>query len=190
MPFTTGHPQYNSGRTHFKKGERAKNWNGYKLGDKPPHTGKTKEDYPKLSHPDSCVGRVAWNKGKKLSPEHRAKAIKNLKHASGSENSAWKGGVATLNEIERGRSDLKQWKLDVFLRDKFECQFCMKIGGNMNAHHIVKFADCPDRRVDMINGITLCESCHKSIKNQESEWASLFNFILETQNYKTAQYSD
>lgn len=190
MPFIKGHPQYNSGKTHFKKGERAKNWNGYRDGDKPPHTGKTKEDYPNLSRSGVKKGNVAWNKGKKLSSEHRLKAIKNLKHARGEDNNAWKGGVSTLNQRIRGTKSVKQWKKDVFYRDNFECQFCMKRGGTLNAHHIIRFADCIERRTDLNNGITLCEECHKSIKYKEGEWESLFNFILETQNYQVASHSD
>jgi len=53
------------------------------------------------------------------------------------------------------------WRLEVFERDKFQCQKCGDCkGGNLVAHHIFPFKSHPLLRTELSNGITLCEKCH------------------------------
>ena len=40
------------------------------------------------------------------------------------------------------------------------CKTCQK-GGKLNADHIKRFADFPTLRLDISNGKTLCECCHR-----------------------------
>lgn len=40
------------------------------------------------------------------------------------------------------------------------CNTCQK-GGKLNADHIKRFADFPTLRLDISNGRTLCECCHR-----------------------------
>lgn len=61
---------------------------------------------------------------------------------------------------ERNSVEYKQWRKDVFERDNYICQCCDTIGGKLNAHHIENFADNPDIRTDIDNGITMCSKCH------------------------------
>lgn len=81
-------------------------------------------------------------------------------------------------ETERLRTklkdELKVWKRDVFVRDGFCCVMCHSVGRKLNAHHIKKFADYPDLRLDINNGVTLCVQCHKSVTNKEKEYEDLF----------------
>lgn len=53
------------------------------------------------------------------------------------------------------------WHINVFERDKYQCQKCGdKKGGNLTAHHVFSFKDYPELRTDVDNGITFCEKCH------------------------------
>lgn len=54
------------------------------------------------------------------------------------------------------------WAMTVKERDGFRCQNpkCRSRNGIMHAHHIYNYADNPDLRDDVSNGITLCEPCH------------------------------
>ena len=54
----------------------------------------------------------------------------------------------------------KEWRLEVYQRDGFTCQKCGKVGGVLNAHHIEGYANNPELRTELSNGITLCKDCH------------------------------
>lgn len=78
--------------------------------------------------------------------------------ASRGENSPhWKGGA----ESERDTWEYKEWRKAVYARDNWTCQDCGdKSSGKFHAHHIFRFADFPEHRLELWNGITLCEKCH------------------------------
>ena len=61
---------------------------------------------------------------------------------------------------KRVSSTLYKWSLEVRERDGFMCRKCGS-REKLNAHHIKPFADFPELRFDINNGITLCEDCHK-----------------------------
>ena len=69
--------------------------------------------------------------------------------------------------IIRNSGDYSNWRNSVFERDEYTCQYCGQIGGKLNAHHIKKFADYPELRLDLENGITLCASCHRKLHRNE-----------------------
>ncbi len=126
-----------------------------------------------------------------ISPELRLKMIAASKgtqsgknnpmygiHLMGELSGNWKGGITPLNEQIRHSSKYNEWRLSVFQRDSFTCETCKKVGGILNAHHIVKFSsiiyknniksidealNCNDLW-DLNNGITLCKECHLKIK--------------------------
>jgi hypothetical protein len=77
-------------------------------------------------------------------------------------NPNWKGGVGSINQIERRSNKFKEWRIQVFERDKYTCQDCNKIGGTLHAHHILPFATHKELRFDVNNGKTLCFKCHKT----------------------------
>jgi len=82
-------------------------------------------------------------------------------HGKGGELSGnWKGGITPLNIKIRASEDYRHWRLSVYFRDNFTCQNCGK-KEKINAHHVKSFSKYPELRIDINNGITLCESCHK-----------------------------
>ena len=67
----------------------------------------------------------------------------------------------------RNSGDYSNWRKSVFERDEYTCQYCGQIGGKLNAHHIKRFADYPELRLEVANGITLCEECHRKVHRHE-----------------------
>lgn len=80
----------------------------------------------------------------------------------GDGNYFWNGGIAGENDILRHRREYKEWRTAVYERDDYTCQCCGEKGGRLNAHHINQFADYPELRYDINNGITMCTKCHDS----------------------------
>lgn len=69
----------------------------------------------------------------------------------------------------------KQWRLLVYKRDNYKCQWpgCNQ-HRKLNAHHIKKWSDYPALRFVLDNGITLCRYHHDSIKNLEHIYEAIF----------------
>lgn len=76
--------------------------------------------------------------------------------------SNWRGGVNPINKGIRSSSRYKEWRKSVFVRDNYTCQKCGRIGGELNADHIMPFAEYPELRFELSNGRTLCKNpCHR-----------------------------
>lgn len=138
MAYTQKGEQRNTGKTHIKKGQR-------------------------LS-PSTEFGAVpAWNKGKKLSKEHRENLRGPRPNARGENNNNWKGGVTPINEKIRKSTEYKLWRMAVFQRDNFTCVWCGgESHGDIQADHIKPFAYFPELRFAIDNGRTLCRKCHET----------------------------
>ena len=80
----------------------------------------------------------------------------------GEKNYFWKGGVTPINKKIRMSLDFSLWRKAIFERDNFTCQKCKVNGGDLHPHHIHNFADYPEIRFALDNGITLCEFCHRN----------------------------
>lgn len=71
----------------------------------------------------------------------------------------WKGGISEENNKIRNSAEMHQWRRSVFNRDGYKCTHCLSTK-NLQAHHVKPFADYPDLRFDIKNGMTLCKKCH------------------------------
>lgn len=61
--------------------------------------------------------------------------------------------------VTRENIEYKLWMQDVLTRDEYTCQCCdSKL--NPEVHHILNYAKYKELRIDVDNGITLCECCH------------------------------
>lgn len=78
----------------------------------------------------------------------------------GASHPQWKGGVTT--EARKIRTSVKyaEWRKSVFEKDNYTCQKCSKRGNTLNAHHKKSFAENPELRLSVQNGVTFCKVCH------------------------------
>ena len=79
----------------------------------------------------------------------------------GKNSPSWIDGRTPKNVIIRSSKEYKLWRKAIFEKDNFICQKCNQLGGNLIAHHINNFADFPELRFAINNGITFCKECHK-----------------------------
>ena len=117
----------------------------------------------------------------RLQASIRAKSMIGPKHPR------WNPKLTDEDRAARTGRDNKsaEWRLSVYRRDGFKCQVCRE-SGVLNAHHLDGWAWCVEKRYDINNGITLCETHHKKFhhdygnrnntKKQFIEWTKT-NFI-------------
>lgn len=149
-------PSFN---TLFKKGQKA--WNtGMKMGDE--HRKKLSYAHKGLPNPNKGkkfpFKERPNAKGRVISPETRRK----ISLANKGENSyLWKGGITPENNKIRTSMEMRAWKRACFERDNFTCaKYGVRTGG-LVVHHIHNFADFPELRFAIDNGITLSVKAHK-----------------------------
>jgi hypothetical protein len=105
-----------------------------------------------------------FNNGRKFTEEHKQRIANSRK---GEKNPNWKGGMTKSYQTGYQTREYKQWRMAVFLRDNFTCQFCGIRGTYLEAHHIKQWAYHPDLRFDINNGVTLCYDCHQLTKTKK-----------------------
>lgn len=74
-----------------------------------------------------------------------------------------------------GSPEYKKFRADVLERDGHKCQFggCSETKG-LQIHHIKPFAKHKSLATDPMNGITLCEKCHRAIFGKEKLYVGIF----------------
>lgn len=161
--------KFEKGKAPWNKGKKGlqKAWNKGKKGVMPiPWNKGTKgivkgfwkgkkfsDDYKKKLS-DSHIGNAGFWTGK-----HRLNMM-------GEKHFAWKGGVASENMKIRNSLEIKLWRKAIFERDNFTCQKTGIKGGELIVHHINNFAEFPELRTAINNGITLSKESHKEFHDK------------------------
>ena len=117
--------------------------------------------------------------------------FKNMKF-TGEDNWNFIDGRTPLCERLRKLPESKDWRKAIFERDDYSCQVCDKMGGDLEAHHIIafsilldmflkqydQFSPVSDKDIlvrlafkyepfwDVNNGQTLCKDCHNNKMKQ------------------------
>jgi 5-methylcytosine-specific restriction endonuclease McrA len=73
----------------------------------------------------------------------------------------WRGGISKQRDIDKRTKEYKEWRSQVYERDNYTCISCRdNSGGNLHAHHIENYSSSIELRLNINNGITLCNNCH------------------------------
>ena len=73
----------------------------------------------------------------------------------------WKGFKSNKREKYNHSVEYKLWREAIFKRDNYTCVWCGKKNTYLEADHIQRWVDCPELRLAIDNGRTLCKKCHK-----------------------------
>lgn len=148
---------------HTKVAKEKISENNKKLGLIPPSAkGRKWSEKSKVKWSEKQKGSGGNFYGKSHSIKTRKKLSKQRRGKLGVN---WKGGLTPITEGARNSVEFKIWRERVFKRDNYTCIACSKRGGKLHPHHIKSFALYPELRFVVSNGETLCENCHKEIKN-------------------------
>lgn len=129
------------------------------------HTEETKL---KVSGSNSAMwkgGRPKCACGKQLSDykcKHCVKCNNELKLNAkfGEKNWRWRGGISSEHDKLRQSLEIKRWKKECKKRDNYTCQKDLSTRDNIVVHHIESFANFPELRTDVNNGIILSREAH------------------------------
>lgn len=79
----------------------------------------------------------------------------------------WNSNLTDEDRINKRMTDnYIVWRKSVYKRDNYTCQCCGdNKGGNLNAHHKDSYDWAIEKRLNIDNGITLCDNCHSLGEN-------------------------
>ena len=118
------------------------------------------------------VGHPGWNAGKHINSEEYKEVLRNRMKGN---KYSYKNGNSSENELIRKSIQSRLWRESVFSRDNWTCQKYGIKGGELHPHHIKNFAQFPELRFAIDNGVTLSEKAHREfhkkygIKNNTQE---------------------
>jgi len=85
-----------------------------------------------------------------------------------------------------------RWAREVKNRDHWSCVICARRGVALNSHHLNAWAEYPDQRYDVDNGVTLCTFHHedfherygkgKNTADQFEEYREVAEAIIKVAN--------
>lgn len=148
------------------KAKIRKAWEARRLTFVPPMKGKRMSEESRRKMSDAAKNRPSNRLGKKHSAETRLLISEATKARTprGESHYAYSDGKHQRDRCDRRTTEYKAWRDAVYDRDKYTCQHCGdSSGGNLQAHHVKAFADYPELRFNVDNGVTLCRDCHERV---------------------------
>lgn len=119
-----------------------------------------------------------------LRKEVSAKQLREKLHPNqnGENNPAYQSKLTYEDRINRRCLKQNKWWIEeVFKRDNYTCQICLKRGGNLCSHHLDGYHWCKEKRFDINNGITLCDYHHKDF---HLKYSNKFNTKNQFDEYR------
>lgn len=109
-------------------------------------------------HTTSC-GCYKKDLQQKLGKEE---SYKRLPHLYGENNPNYNPNLTDEERtLNRDTKENTIWKQQVKEKANFTCDICGYRGSKLRSHHLDGYNWCKERRLDLTNGVCLCESCHK-----------------------------
>lgn len=152
------------------KGLTHSNKTSFKKGQLPWNTGQHHSEETRKKMKEKWIGRkhVLTAEGKKSFSEK----------TRGKNNWNWKDGISRDTHSLQ-RPEYKEWRTSVFKRDNWKCRIAdVNCEGQLQAHHILRWADFPELRYEVNNGIALCLAHHPRKRAEEKRLISTFRELI------------
>lgn len=157
----------------YKNGYRCSICGHKKVGDAQRGKPKTEEHKQNMSKGATGKKRKAptnetrakiskANMGKLRTEETKRKLSNAAKLRTGNKNPNYNPHL-TKEEREQGRlqDGYNEWVKQIKKSANYTCDCCSKHGCVLHSHHLDGYHWCIERRLDITNGVCLCEKCHK-----------------------------
>ena len=176
---------WHKGKTGVYSNSTLENWSKKRKGSKNPHSKEWNEKIRKSNKGQGLGRKLSKETRKRISLGLKGKVVseKTRKKISESQKGPkhwnWKGGSEVNNVIRRSSNYIK-WQKACLKRDCYKNQKPSISGGRLEVHHILSFADYPELRFEISNGVTLSQKAHKEFhkkygrKNNTREQLSEF----------------
>ena len=171
---------YSGEKNHMKQEKYRKLFSEMFSGKKNPMYGRINPGQSERMKKNNPMSKISKEKRRKTL-QHRMKLSQSKKKKNGitEENKIWNKFITPLNEKIRKTIEYREWRENIYKRDKYICQICQYCKGKiLNVHHHkIKFSDiiiknnittlgkakkCKELW-DINNGITICKKCHEKI---------------------------
>lgn len=143
---------------------------------------------------NSNIKKTQFKKGYKWNEKSKKKRIQTIKKTgvlsgkrngmygrNGDKNPNWKGGISYWRKQYYNSIPYMEWQKEVFKRDNYKCQICgdSKKGDKIiHAHHIKSFAEYPKLRLEINNGMTLCNVCHSKVHSKDFQFGKIIDMQI------------
>jgi len=98
----------------------------------------------------------------------------------GADHPRWRTDLTEEDRDRRRDRRHKEWSRAVLERDGYRCAIC-STRGILHAHHLYSYKTYPELRYELLNGVSLCDTCHrrfhKAMGYNGSKEADLFTFF-------------
>lgn len=121
---------------------------------------KEKAFYKENSEKKKKYGREYFQKNKVIKEKPTENQIKYWETLKNKKPWNWTGKTHENRRL-RNLVEYQLWRKACFERDNYTCQKTKISGGDLEVHHINNFADYPDLRLAIDNGITLSKKMHR-----------------------------
>ena len=116
----------------------------------------------------AAIGRFA----RKLNIPCRDISTSRMGRKAGPKNPAWKGGTTPERQRLYKAGHWKEFVKEIYARDGYVCKKCgepKRHSKGLHAHHIKSWAGHPELRIDPLNVITLCRTCHEWVHSKANK---------------------
>ena len=117
---------------------------------------------------------------------------------SGANSHFWKDGITPLSQAIRTSAKYKEWRISVFERDNYTCQYSGSRDCKLEVHHIKPFAQILEEHTittmedalgckelwGVSNGITLAKEYHSQTSENPNSFHNLYGTYATQQDFK------